>query len=240
MEEINIVPAGDSSVLIEYESRISPEINKKITFLVQLIRSKQIEGVVDMIPTFCSLLVNYDPRVLTFHEIRKRLEELTRVKAKTDAKGKKIFEIPVCYGGQHGPDIKTIADHAGLSEEEVIKIHTSCDYLIYMLGFLPGFCYLGGLDERIHTPRLSNPRAKIPAGSVGIAGNQTGIYPLESPGGWQLMGLTPVRTYDPGREPPILVQAGDYIRFVSINEDEFNDIKAQVNEGSYKCRIFEE
>ena len=128
---------------------------------------------------------------------------------------KKVYEIPVCYGGEYGPDLENIAEHAGLSVEEVIKIHSSRDYLIYMLGFLPGFCYLGGLDERIHTPRLANPRIKISAGSVGIGGSQTGIYPLDSPGGWQLMGMTPVKTYDPEREVPILVEAGDYIRLYS-------------------------
>lgn len=112
----------------------------------------------------------------------------------------------MCYGGEYGPDLENIAKHANLTPQEVIDIHSSSDYLIYMLGFLPGFSYLGGLDERIHTPRLANPRIKIPAGSVGIGGSQTGIYPLDSPGGWQLLGLTPVKTYDPNREVPILLK----------------------------------
>ena len=153
---------------------------------------------------------------------------------------KKIFEIPVCYGGEYGPDIDNIASHAGLTQEEVIQIHSSRDYLIYMLGFLPGFCYLGGLDERIHTPRLSNPRLRIRAGSVGIGGSQTGIYPLDSPGGWQLMGMTPVKTYDPEREIPILVEAGNYIRFVPIDEEQYKQIQAQVEDGSYQCVTHEE
>ena len=125
----------------------------------------------------------------------------------------------------------------GLTEEEVIRIHSSRDYLIYMLGFLPGFCYLGGLDERIHTPRLQNPRLKIRAGSVGIGGSQTGIYPLDSPGGWQLMGMTPVKTYDPTRAVPILVEAGDYIRFVPIDETEYHRIKELADRGEYQCVI---
>lgn len=127
--------------------------------------------------------------------------------------------------------------HAGLTEEEVIEIHSSKDYLIYMLGFLPGFSYLGGLDERIHTPRLANPRIRIPAGSVGIGGSQTGIYPLDSPGGWQLLGMTPVKTYDPEREDPILFEAGDYIRFVPVSEEEYKQIKEQVENGTYECVI---
>ena len=145
----------------------------------------------------------------------------------------------MCYGVEYGPDLVNIAEQAGLSVEEVIKIHSSRDYLIYMLGFLQGFCYLGGLDERIHTPRLANPRIKISAGSVGIGGSQTGIYPLNSPGGCQLMGMTPVKTYDPEREVPILVEAGDYIRFVPIDEEEYKRIKELVERGEYQCIVHE-
>lgn len=240
MQNIRILTEGDSSVLIEFGKEISPEINRKITATVQMMKEQHIEGVVDMIPAFCSLLINYDPRVISFDELKKRLEILVKLDAKAGNNRKKIYEIPVCYGGEYGPDMENIAKNAGLTEEEVIKIHSSRDYLIYMLGFLPGFCYLGGLDERIHTPRLANPRIKINAGSVGIGGSQTGIYPLDSPGGWQLMGMTPVKTYDPNRETPILVEAGDYIRFVPIDEAEYNRIKELVERGEYQCIIYEE
>ena len=168
------------------------------------------------------------------------MQALVRVDARAGETRKRIFEIPVCYGGEYGPDIQNIAEHAGLSQEEVIQIHSSRDYLIYMLGFLPGFTYLGGLDERLHTPRLANPRIRIPAGSVGIGGSQTGIYPLDSPGGWQLMGMTPVKTYDPSRETPILVEAGDYIRFVPVEEEEYLQIKEAVSRGEYQCIVHEE
>ncbi len=240
MQNIRILTEGDSSVLIEFGKEISPEINRKITATVQMMKEQHIEGVVDMIPAFCSLLINYDPRVISFDELKKRLEHLVKLDAKAGKNRKKIYEIPVCYGGEYGPDMENIAKNAGLTEEEVIKIHSSRDYLIYMLGFLPGFCYLGGLDERIHTPRLANPRIKINAGSVGIGGSQTGIYPLDSPGGWQLMGMTPVKTYDPDREIPILVEAGDYIRFVPVDEAEYNRIKELVDRGEYQCIIHEE
>ena len=186
MPDIRILTEGDSSVLVEFGKEISPEINRKITATVQLMKEQHIEGVVDMIPAFCSLLVNYDPRVISYDDLKKRLEILLKMEVTAGEGCRKVYEIPVCYGGEYGPDIENIAEHAGLSVEEVIKIHSSRDYLIYMLGFLPGFCYLGGLDERIHTPRLANPRIKINAGSVGIGGSQTGIYPLDSPGGWQL------------------------------------------------------
>lgn len=239
MPDIRILTAGDSALLIEFGKEINPETNWTITALVQLMREQHIEGIVDVIPAFCSLLINYDPRVLSYEELKERMEHLLKMETKTEATRKRIFEIPVCYGGEYGPDIENIAEHAGLSVEEVIKIHSSKDYLIYMLGFLPGFTYLGGLDERIHTPRLASPRLKIRAGSVGIGGSQTGIYPLDSPGGWQLMGMTPVRTYDPERQTPILVEAGDYIRFIPIDEEEFLCIQELVEKGEYQCVVHE-
>ncbi len=239
MQNIRFLTAGDSSLLIEFGKEISPAVNRKIAATVQLMKDQNIEGVVDVIPAFCSLLVNYDPRVIRYEEIRERMQALVKVEAKAGQQRRKVFEIPVCYGGEYGPDIENIAEHAGLSVEEVIELHSSRDYLIYMLGFLPGFTYLGGLDERLHTPRLANPRIRIPAGSVGIGGSQTGIYPLDSPGGWQLMGMTPVRTYDPSREAPILVEAGDYIRFVPVDEEEYIRIREAVARGEYQCAVHE-
>lgn len=234
MKKAKILTAGDSALLIEFEQRIAPEINAQITAFVHLLKGQHIEGVTDLIPAFASLLINYDPRVIGYKDLKARIEELLKIEVSEEASEARVFEIPVCYGGEYGPDIANIAENAGLSEQEVIDIHCSKDYLIYMLGFLPGFVYLGGLDERIHTPRLANPRISIPAGSVGIAASQTGIYPLNSPGGWQLLGMTPVKTYDPERETPILVEAGDYIRFVPVTEEEFLKIKKQVDDGTYE------
>lgn len=240
MKDIHIRTAGDSSLLVEFGNEINPEINARIASFVQLIREQQIEGIVDMIPTYCSLLINYDPRIVLYKEIKNRIQDLLKIEVSGTARHKKVFEIPVCYGGEYGPDLNLIAEHAGLTSEEVIQIHSSQDYLIYMLGFLPGFTYLGGLDERIHTPRLPNPRIRIEAGSVGIGGSQTGIYPLDSPGGWNLMGKTPVKTYDPEREMPILVEAGDYIRFVPIDEDEYKRISELVLKNEYEVVVREE
>lgn len=237
MKNVKLMAEGDSAILLEFEQKISPEINKKITTMVHLLREQQIKGVIDMIPAFCSLLINYDPRVITYEVLSKRIKSLLHLNIEAGTTLKKVYEIPVCYGGEFGPDLSFIAEHAKLSEEEVISIHSSKDYLIYMLGFLPGFSYLGGLDERIHTPRLDNPRIKINAGSVGIGGAQTGIYPLDSPGGWQLLGMTPVKTYDPSRAEPILFEAGDYIRFVPITREEFDEILAAVEAGTYEYKV---
>ena len=234
MKKAKILTAGDSALLIEFEQKIAPEINAQITAFVHLLKGQHIEGVTDLIPAFASLLINYDPRVIRYKDLKARIEELLKIEVSEEAGEARVFEIPVCYGGEYGPDIANIAENAGISEQEVIDIHCSKDYLIYMLGFLPGFVYLGGLDERIHTPRLANPRISIPAGSVGIAASQTGIYPLNSPGGWQLLGMTPVKTYDPERETPILVEAGDYIRFVPVTEEEFLNIKKQVDDETYE------
>ena len=239
-EGIKILPEGDSAILIEFPKTISPEINGKITSLAHLIKEQHIEGVMDMIPAFCSLLIHYDPRVISYGKLLNRVNKIMKLNLDMKSKTKKVYEIPVCYGGEYGPDLEFVAKNAGLSIEEVIKIHSSKDYLIYMLGFLPGFSYLGGLDERIHTPRLANPRIKISAGSVGIGGAQTGIYPLESPGGWQLIGKTPVKTYDSDRKVPVLFEAGDYIRFVPISEAEFEKIEKEVEENKYECIVHKE
>ena len=240
MSKTKILVAGDSSVLIEFGKEINPETNRRIAATVQLIRDQQIEGIVDMIPTYCALLINYDPRVILYDPLVKRLQSLLKIEVSVGEEKKRVYEIPVCYGGKYGPDMDIIAKHAGLTEEEVVRIHSSRDYLIYMLGFLPGFTYLGGLDERIHTPRLQTPRVRIEAGSVGIGGSQTGIYPLDSPGGWNLMGKTPVRTYDPDREVPILVEAGEYIRFVPVTEEEYLKIEEEVRNGTYQVTVHEE
>lgn len=237
MDKPKILTSGDSALTIEFGREISPEINQRVSAVAEMMKKHHIEGVTDTIPAFCSLMVCYDPRILSYAVISEKMRQLLKSEVSLTESEKVIVEIPVCYGGKYGPDMQAVASHAGLSEEEVIKIHSGRDYLIYMLGFLPGFTYLGGLDERIHTPRLKNPRITIPAGSVGIGGAQTGIYPLDSPGGWQLIGMTPVKTYDPDREVPILLSAGEYIRFVPIDESEFDRIRKLVEAGEYHCTV---
>lgn len=237
MAGFSITIAGDSALNLEFADTITPETSTMIRIAAQSLTEDPIEGIIELVPTFCSLMVYYNPLVITFDELSYRLRGKLRGLDSADVFVKKIVQIPVCYGGEYGPDIQTVADHAHLSVEEVIDIHSSKDYLIDMLGFLPGFAYLGGLDKRIHTPRLATPRTLIEAGSVGIGGAQTGVYPLPSPGGWQIIGRTPIRPYDPDREEPILYAAGEYLRFVPITPDEYSAIETQLSANAYEYQI---
>lgn len=241
--KINYIASGDQALLMEFGRVISPEISQKIRGLMnQLEKEGQKEslGIRELVPTYRSILILFDPFSTDSKKLEKELEKLLPTISKQERLGKRTVLIPTLYGGEMGPDLDFVSSHSGLSKEEVIRAHSSPDYLVYMLGFTPGFTYLGGLDPKIATPRLSSARIRIPAGSVGIADQQTGIYPIDSPGGWQLIARTPLHLYTPENDPPVLLRAGDYIRFVPIEEKEYKKIEEEVNKNKYVIQVIEE
>ena len=223
--EIDIRPIGACGALAVLGSRISETTGAGVAALEQAVQRAHLPGVTETVPAFASLLVRYDPLRTDYDGVSAALRSLAAEITAGSAQTGRMVDIPVCYGGAYGEDLPDVARHAGLTEEEVIRLHSGRTYRIYMLGFLPGFPYLGGLDERLFTPRLPTPRTRIPAGSVGIGGEQTGIYPMASPGGWRLIGRTPLCLFAPDRKLPYA--AGDSIRFVPIDAREFERIAAR-------------
>ena len=222
-----ISPVGDCAISIDFGQVIDPKINRHIRQTIERIQALQLDGIIELVPTYCALLLQYDAMLYSYADMFNIIDhKFSESVTDSDNEMVTVVEIPTVYGGKFGPDLGFVASHNNLSEEEVIAIHSGTDYLVYMLGFIPGFTYLGGMDPRIATPRLSSPRTLIPAGSVGIAGEQTGTYPSDSPGGWQIIGRTPVTMYDMSKEKAALLSAGDYVRYVPIDEQEYNRIKA--------------
>ena len=228
-EQPRFLPAGDRAMVVELGDSISPETNERVHGLLRAIETSGLPEIVDLVPTYRSLLVQYNPLVSSFDELRETIATMAGGLVDAGGQDPRTVEIPTLYGGDHGPDLPFVAEHSGLPPDEVVEVHAGTDYLVYMMGFTPGFPYLGGLSERLHTPRLETPRQVTPSGSVGIAEGQTGVYPVESPGGWRIIGRTPLRLFDPARQPPTLLAAGDYARFVPLrDEEEYERIQASV------------
>jgi len=213
--------ASDQSFLIYFGNRITLEAHERVRKLLRLLEFESIAGIRNLHPAYCSILVKFDP-------LRWRHEELQEVLLQYVARLEDIslppareVEIPVCYGGDYGPDLNDVSALHSLSPQQVIALHSSSTYVVYFLGFVPGFAYLGGLPESLLTPRLATPRRKVPAGSVGIAGNQTGVYPVATPGGWRLLGRTPLSIFRPDRKELSLLSIGDRVRFTPISPEQF-------------------
>jgi KipI family sensor histidine kinase inhibitor len=219
-----LAAAGDAALVVELGDAIDEDVNRRVHRLAAALEHSRLEGLVDLVPTYRSLLVCYDPARTRFHTLAPLVRQACLALDAADAFPARTVDIPTCYGGEHGPDLPFVAAHAGLSEDEVVNVHAAGQYTVFMMGFSPGFAYLGGMSPRIAAPRLKTPRTAIPAGSVGIAQQQTGIYPVESPGGWQLIGQTPLALFDPARNPPTAVQPGDTIRFVPIDAARYHEM----------------
>jgi inhibitor of KinA len=219
--------AGDRGLLVEFGAAIDPEINRKVRQVFFTLESSPVDGVVEVIPTYRSILICYDPTKTELSKLKREILDREKRLGELGIPPPETIEVPVCYGGDFGPDLEFVARHNKLTPQEVIKIHTAGTYLIYMIGFTPGFPFLGGLSERLFTPRRENPRQLVPAGSVGIANNQTGIYSIDSPGGWQLIGKTPIKIYNPKGTRPILLKAGNFLKFRGISREAFDEIAAR-------------
>jgi len=226
---------GEGGIVVEFGDAIEPAVNARVHALARAVSGRLAADVLEVVPTYRSLLVLFDPLRVARGSLQQRIEGLLlELGEAIGREGARTVRVPVAYGGAHGPDLEFVAAHNGLSPAEVVEIHASASYLVYMLGFTPGFPYLGGMSPRIAAPRLDVPRTRIPAGSVGIAGAQTGIYPVESPGGWRLIGRTPLRLFDPGSKTPFLVSAGERVRFVPVGEREWLEVEKAVREGAYR------
>ena len=222
MTDYRIVAAGDSAIFVEFEDRIDPGVNARTIAFAEAINAANLAGVRDVVPTYRSTAIYFDPLRTDSAALMACVEREAGRPAAAPAAAIAPVRIPVCYGGELGPDLAGVAAFAKADEEDVVRLHTDGVYRVFMLGFVPGFAYLGTVDNRIAMPRHATPRVRVPSGSVGIAGIQTGVYPTETPGGWQLIGRTPLKPFDPFRDPPFLMKAGDSVQFYPIERREYD------------------
>jgi inhibitor of KinA len=219
--DFRIILAGDSTVIVQFEERIDATINARAVRLAEAVETAALSGVRDVVPTYRSVAIYFDPLRTDFDRLSQRLEAEAAQSVGAGSVARAPTRVPVCYGGEFGPDLAEVAAFAHMTDSDVIAAHSSPVYRVFMMGFVPGFTYLGTVDTRIAAPRRVTPRLRVPAGSVGIAGQQTGIYPMETPGGWQIVGRTPMRTFDLSRRDPFQLKTGDLVQFYSIEPGEY-------------------
>lgn len=239
MDEVRILYAGEQGIVIEFGNKICADVNARVHNLAKILVDTMGSNIVEVVPTYRSLLIYFDPMQIQRKQLVKHIEDVivSEKSGQVAIMQGKIVYIPVCYNEEFGPDLQFVAQYNGLTVDEVVTIHTSSPYLVYMLGFTPGFPYLGGMSERIATPRLEKPRTRIVAGSVGIAGSQTGFYPIDSPGGWRLIGRTPVKAFQPEAVKPFLFDAGVYLQFQAVTRQEYDEIESEVIAGRYVATV---
>jgi inhibitor of KinA len=223
VNDFRIVHAGDSAVIVEFDERIDPVVNARAIGVADRVQAAGIPGVRDVVPTYRAVAVYFDPLRTDYLALHAHLAQEAGQPFDHVGRAAEPLRIPVCYGGDDlGPDLAAVAAFAKTTEADVVQLHTASTYRVFMLGFVPGFAYMGLVDARIAVPRHSTPRIRVPVGSVAIAGVQTGIYPAETPGGWQVIGRTPLKPFDPTRDEPFLVKAGDAVEFYAIGRDDFD------------------
>lgn len=240
MESVRFLPSGDTAIVVEFGDRIDHELNAQVLRLSALVRAKSIPGVVETLPTFRSLLVHYDPLVTDNASVVAVIERLLP-HSHGAAERSQVWRIPACYEGSHAPDLEDVAKRTGLNADEIVRLHSGTRFHVYMVGFSPGFPYLGDLPDSLVLPRRKDPRVRVPAGSIAIATSMTAIYPIESPGGWHLIGATPVRLFDARWPRPALLRPGDSVSFDPVNAREFDAIRSAVAANRYEvpCEAIE-
>lgn len=231
---MRLLPAGDLAVSVELGDDISVEVNTRVRALEHLLRERAVPGVRETVPTFRALLVYYDPLVVGYDALCATLADLAEQSRAAVLPPARAVELPCCYEAPFGLDLEAAARRLDLPVKELVRLHAEAVYLVYFIGFTPGLPYMTGMPERIHLPRLETPRVRVPAGSVGIGGAQCCVYSVESPGGYWILGRTPLRLYDPGAPDPILLRPGDRVTFRAIDPGEFDEIEARVADGSYR------
>jgi KipI family sensor histidine kinase inhibitor len=219
------VQASDQALLVYLAEGISPAGSERVRKLLRLLELEPIAGAKNLHPAYASVMVKFDAVKMSHAEMQKKIAERLSRLDEIELPQPRVVEIPVCYGGEFGPDLEEVAALHGMTAAQVIELHTSVEYLVYFLGFVPGFAYMGELPKELVTPRLATPRRKVPVGSVGIAGNQTGVYPFATPGGWRLLGRTPLAMFRADREGLSLVAIGDRVKFVAIGPDKFAELE---------------
>jgi len=235
--EPRFLPCGDLALSVELGDDINREVNSRVLALEYLIQQRRVSGVTETVPSYRSLLVYYDPLVVGWGALTKSLHALWREARPEVLPPARTVEVPCCYGGDLGFELEAAAEKIGLPADEVARLHADADYYVYFVGFTPGLPYMTGMPDRIFIPRLVQPRLKTPPGSVSIGGIQCCIYPVESPGGFWVLGRTPLRLYDPESADPILLRAGDQVRFTMITRPEYDAIAAAVADGTYAPRV---
>ncbi|AJA49954.1 kinase A inhibitor [Clostridium pasteurianum DSM 525 = ATCC 6013] len=221
---MDIIEVNETSILIEFGETINEDIQEIVKAFCEYLDKHPFKGMVEYIPAFSSVAVIYNPMESNYEEVYLILKNILCNLKLPYEKNRRIVKIPVCYGDKFGPDIQYVADYNKISIDEVVKIHSKGKYIVYMIGFAPGFPYLGGMSKSIATPRRKSPRTAIPKGAVGIAGEQTGVYPISTPGGWQIIGSTPLKLFRPEEEPPTLLRAGDIVKFYPISFEEYEEM----------------
>ena len=211
---------GDRALLIELGDEISPGVNQKVRELFAGLDQQAIDGFIELVPSYRSLMIIYDPLKISLPELQIQISDTANQLDRLQLPPPKTIEIPVVYGEKYGPDLEWVAEYHTMTADEVIRLHTQPTYRVYLIGFMPGFPYLGEIPDALTTPRRKTPRTHVPRGSVGIAQKQSGIYPVESPGGWQIIGRTPINLFDPHRKPPSILEMGDYVKFYPITKEE--------------------